>query len=267
MASSTRQAQANLFLETAKALAGANLRVAEELLVSGFLLGGSSQLRNSLLDPSIGDEAKRKLVAMVFGAKMSKETVELLLAIVTKKWSSARDLATSAEMLGVRVVAVIVSRANLTETLLRELFAIKRALDGSPELQLALSSTQASLESKQKLISAIFDGKLSSEANLLLEQAVSSRSHKHATDVISDYADWIAGFANESVAEVRSAKPLSVEQLTRLEKALGAQFGRNLSINVVIDPSLVGGLRVSVGGEVLDATVQTKITQARLQLA
>jgi F-type H+-transporting ATPase subunit delta len=267
MASSTRQARANLFSETATAVAEANLRVAEELLVSGFLLGGSPQLRNSLLDPSMSGDAKRKLVDMVFGVKMSKETVELLLSIVTKNWSTARDMATSAEMLGVRVVAVIVSKAKTTESLLSELFAIQKALDSNSELQLALSSTQASLESKQKLVSSIFAGKLSAEANLLLEQAVSSRSHKHATDVMGDYADWIAGFANESVAEVRVAKPLSVQQLDRLEKALGGQFGRNLSINVVIDPSLVGGLRVSVGGEVLDATVQSKITQARLQLA
>lgn len=267
MASSTRQSRADLVQSTSSILSSADLRVAQELLVAGSSLHSSLQLRNALSDPSALSETKLKLIAAVFGPKFSGPAIEVLGAIVSKRWSSARDLADTAEILAVRLVAQLVSNSVGVSALLNEIYSIQQVLNSNAELELALSSSQASLDSKQALLNKIFSGQLSQEAKLLLIEAAASRSSKHTADVLGHYADWIAEFASESVAEVRVAKPISDNQLAKLKSALSSRFGKSLSLNVVIDESIVGGVRVAVGGQVLDATVQTKINNARLQLA
>jgi F-type H+-transporting ATPase subunit delta len=111
-------------------------------------------------------------------------------------------------------------------------------------------------------------GKKVSEAALVLaSQAVSSRSYKRFAEVMEQYGLWLAEFAGESVAHITVAKQLSAEQLERLGKALAKAFGRELQLNVEVDEEVIGGVHVTVNGEVIDGTVLTKLVNARLQLS
>jgi F-type H+-transporting ATPase subunit delta len=55
--------------------------------------------------------------------------------------------------------------------------------------------------------------------------------------------------------------------LTRLGNALAKAFGRELQLNVEVDEEVIGGVHVTVNGEVIDGTVLTKLVNARLQLS
>ena len=68
------------------------------------------------------------------------------------------------------------------------------------------------------------------------------------------------------VAEVRSATPLSPEQSSRLTAALKSIHHRDVQLNVTVDPSIVGGVEVRVGDEVIDGTLSTRIESARRRL-
>jgi F-type H+-transporting ATPase subunit delta len=68
------------------------------------------------------------------------------------------------------------------------------------------------------------------------------------------------------VATVRSAAPLSESDRSRLAAALERQYGRPVHLNVVVDPDVLGGLRVEVGEEVIDGTVANKLDDARRRL-
>jgi F-type H+-transporting ATPase subunit delta len=68
------------------------------------------------------------------------------------------------------------------------------------------------------------------------------------------------------VATVWVAAPLSEEHKERLAKALSEQHDRPMHLNVVVDPELLGGVRVAVGDEVLDSTVETRLKQAQRRL-
>lgn len=267
MASSTRQSRAELAESTGAMLATAELQVAKELLVASASLNSSLQLRSALSDPSAQSESKQQLIAAVFASKLSKVSTDVLTAIVQKRWSKPRDIAETAEFLAVRLVAALVAKGDAGEKLLGELYALQRILRNDADLELALSSSQATAESKQELLAKIFGGKVSPEAELLLLESVTSRAAKHSADVLASYANLIAEYSAESVAEVRVARPMSATQIAKLQTALSTKFGRKLSLNVVVDDSVVGGVRVAVGGQVLDATVQSKINHARLQLA
>ena len=262
MASSTRQARivAQAALD---ALGNVNLVTATELFAAANALHSSKQLRAALSDPSAEAASKEQLVHKVFGAKVSKEVVSVLVSVAQARWSSPRDMADSMESLGVRALAR--SSKNL-DGLQTELFEIQQLVSSDPELELSLSSTRATGEQKQALVARLLNDKTSEAALELSLQAVHSKTYKRFAEVLEQYGFWIAEFAGESVAHIRVARELSQPQLDRLTKALAGYFGRELQINVEVDPEIIGGVHIAINGEVLDATVLTKLQNARLQL-
>ena len=75
--------------------------------------------------------------------------------------------------------------------------------------------------------------------------------------------------ANEGAADadIFSAFEISGDQLTQLVAKLEQKFGRKLNPTVTVDPSLIGGVRVVVGDEVLDTSVRAKLQQMHVALA
>ena len=69
------------------------------------------------------------------------------------------------------------------------------------------------------------------------------------------------------IATVSVTRPLTQTQLARLQAGLNAMYGRELKINVNVDSALIGGIRVQVGDEVLDASVITRLGELQRQLA
>ena len=262
MASSTRAARLAA-LEALNAIPNASLTTAQQLFAASNALQSSAQLRSALSDPSAEAAKKEQVVRAVFGAKFSPEALSLIITLAKLRWSAARDLAATLELLAVRVVA----SGSSIDQLQAELFGIEQLGSQEPELELALSSNKSSAEAKQALIQKLVGGKVSEAALALAVQAVASRSYKRYAQVVAQYGVWIAEYAGESVARVRVAKPLSQQQLERLEAALTSSYGRKLQLNVEVDPSVMGGIHVAVGGEVIDATIQTKLSNARLQLS
>ena len=70
-----------------------------------------------------------------------------------------------------------------------------------------------------------------------------------------------------AVATVVSAVPLNDAQATRLAAALSARYGTSVSLNTVIDPTVVGGLRVQIADDVIDASISTRLADLRQRLA
>jgi F-type H+-transporting ATPase subunit delta len=188
--------------------------------------------------------------------------VGLLIELSKLRWSATRDLPAAIEQLGVSVAA---QTANIDQ-LQAELFAIEQTASSDPELELALSSNR-DVDAKHTLIRKLFAGKVSDAALALAVQAIDSAAYKRFAQVVGQYGVWVAEYAGEFVARVRVAKELSQAQLQRLEAALNGVYGKKLQLNVEVDPEVLGGIHVAVAGEVIDATVLTKISNARLQLS
>lgn len=72
--------------------------------------------------------------------------------------------------------------------------------------------------------------------------------------------------AGAADADITSAFALSNDQLTQLRGTLEKKFGRKLNPTVTVDPSLIGGVRVVVGDEVLDTSVRAKLQQMHAAL-
>ena len=71
----------------------------------------------------------------------------------------------------------------------------------------------------------------------------------------------------EGVARVRTARELTEAEQSRLAEGLSRQYGRTIRLNVVVEPELIGGLRVEVGDDVIDGSVAARLDDTRRRLA
>ena len=91
-------------------------------------------------------------------------------------------------------------------------------------------------------------------------------SRSSAASAVSDLAELAAARRGETVAHVIAAIEPSDSQRERIAGVLGRIYGREISTQVEVDPDLLGGLRVAIGDEVIDADVATKLTRAASDL-
>jgi F-type H+-transporting ATPase subunit delta len=270
-ASSESLAAALADLETT--LPTASLSLARELFGILAVLDGSAGLRRALTDPSREGAEKSALVHSLLDGKASGDAVEITAKLAASRWADARDISDALETIASTVASAVAEQGAGTasglsglEKLQNDLFAFNNTVEGSHELQAALTDQQASPEARRTLALRLVP-EASEEARLLIGQAVSSPRGAKPTALVEKFASLAAGRQKRWIADVAVARPLSEAQLSRLQDGLNTLYGRELKINTTVEPSLVGGLRVTVGDEVLDASTVTRLGELRRQLA
>jgi len=261
MGSATRQA---LSASTAalSSLGTADVATGEQLLAAGRVIGDSAQLLAALSDSSAESADKVSIVDAVF-AKQSAGARSLLGTIVSSRWSDGQDLLAAVEELGFRVLA----RSAGTTKIEDELFSFGAVVGTDPELELAVSSKLGSATDKSALVRTLLSGKASAQTLAIIDHLVQQPRGRRIAALLRQAASIVADEAGLAVATVTSATPIDDKQLGRIAAALSKANGRALRINHVIDPSIVGGIRVQIGDEVIDGSVATKLNDLRLQLA
>jgi F-type H+-transporting ATPase subunit delta len=83
------------------------------------------------------------------------------------------------------------------------------------------------------------------------------------TDVIRAFSALVAKFKGEAVADVTVAEALSDKNLDALKAALAKVTGKNVALNVKVDPSIIGGLVVKLGSRMVDSSLRTKLNSIK----
>ena len=262
MGSATREALS----ATRSALAGlgakTDLTVGEELLAAGRVIGDSAQLRAALADPSAESSAKTSIVDAVFSS-LSASTKSLLGSVVSSRWSNDDDLLAGVEELGFRVIAGTAGTAAIDA----ELFTFGTAVNSDPELELAVSSKLGSNAAKLALVQKLLGSKASPQTVAIVGHLVQQPRGRRIAELLRHAASIVADEAGLSIATVTTATQLNAAQLDRLGKGLAKTYGRELRINQIVDPALIGGVRVQIGDDVIDGSVASRLKELRLQLA
>jgi len=252
----------------------ASLQLAKELFGILGTVDSSAGLRRALTDPSRSGEEKSALIKQLFGGKASAEAVDIAAGLASSRWASARDIGDALETLAATVVIAVaenksaVSASGITglEELENDLFSFNQAVAASHEVQRALSEPQASAAAKTVLAERLVPS-ASEEAKVLLGQAVTQPRGIKATRLVSRFAELAAKRQRRWIATVSVTRPLTETQASRLQQGMNSLYGRELKVNVKVDPMLIGGIRVQVGDEVLDASVLTRLNELQRQLA
>lgn len=262
MGSATREALARSVSALADLGSKADLATAEDLFAAGRVVADSAQLRAVLSDPSADPAGKTALVKRVF-ASLSAPAVELLVSVASGRWSGQDDLLHAIEELGIRSIAASAPR-NLD--IAAELLAFGGAVTSDAQLELALRSKLAAPEAKAALAARLLDGKASAQTVAIVRQLVLQPRGRSIRESLRAAARIVAAQDGQTIATVVTARPLPAEQAERLRSSLAAKYGE-LKLNAVVDPTILGGLRVQIGDDVIDGSIASRLNELRLQLA
>ncbi len=239
----------------------------EELFAVTGALTSSAGVRRALTDASRDGQARAGLVSRLFGPHVSEGVLDLLSGMVRGRWSAPADLTEAVEALGVDAFLASAERNGRLDGVEDELFRFGRIAGADPGLRDAFSARAEGADRKEALVRSLLEGKAAPETVRLAVQAVLAPRGLRPEHVLESYVEAAARRRHQLVAHVTAAVPLTEEQRTRLGEALARSQGRPVQLNIDVDPDLVGGLRVELGGEVIDGTVASRLDEARRRLA
>lgn len=239
--------------------------LAEQLFIAVDALDASGSLRRALTDPARSSEAKAELVRQLFGA-FDPRVVDALSRFAGARWSDEADLAEAIDDAGERAIFAYSRTVGTLDEVEEQLFLVERELSGNRELLTALGNRAATKEARLALLSGVLGGKLLPTTEALLRRVVGTPRGRRLLPAIEALLEAAAEHRDKVLAHVTAAVELSAAQRSRLVALLTEAYGREVTLNVAVDPEVLGGIRVQVGSEVVDGTVLSRLDEARRRL-
>ena len=244
------------------------LRVAEDMFGVVDILSGHASVSRALTDPSRSDTDKHRLVNDAFGRHITETARDFLCRLSDEHWSHPDDFILALEHAGIDAVLVAAQRDEALERVEHELIAVVDLLRANRELRIQLSDLNGdSSAARADLAQRIFSAHLDERTMRLLRRSVGRSPHGHLVHTLRDLASEAARLRQRTLVSVESATELTPAQYERLAAIMARRVGRDVSIAVTVNPALVGGLKMSVGTEAVDASLATRIAQLRRTLA
>ncbi len=257
----------NTLVDSTGVAAGA---LADDLAKVTSLLDREVSLRRVLTDPSQPGQGKADLVGRLLGGQIGGESVDLVSGMVRSRWSASRDLVDAVEELADTADLIAAEQAGNLDAVEDELFRFGRIVAGSPELRTTLGgkeSDDALRTARTALVERLLGGRAQPVTQRLVSRLVLHPRGRSLEAGLESLSRLAADRRNRSVAVVVSAVPLSDEQKRRLGSALARTYGRDIQLNLDVDPSVLGGISVRIGDEVISGTIADRLDDVRRRMA
>lgn len=241
--------------------------LAADLYAACDLLEREKSLREALSDAGRPERTRVEIAEQLFASRIGALAVEVLGAAVRQRWSSAADLVSGIRILADRCAFIVASDNGTLDATEDQIFRIGRIVAGSATLQAALTDPAISTAAKNGIVSDLLAGKVTETTALVIGFALSHLEGRRVEQAVDELVDLAAEQRQRVVATVKVAQPLDADLTARMASALSRLTGRTVSVNVVIDPTVLGGAHVTIAGEVIDGTVATRLAEAQRLIA
>ena len=242
------------------------LALAEELFSVARLLDGQVTLRRALSDPSAPPADRAGVVRQLLSGRVSDTTLDLVGTAARQRWSRPLDLVEATETLATDAALEAADARGELDGVEDELFRFGRIVGGDAELSRILSDRTAPAAGKAALVEQLLAGRVSPVTALLLRSHLTGRTVGNAENVVERLSEAASSRRGQSVARVTTAVELTPEQERRLSGLLSRLYNRPIGLQVTVDPSVLGGLVIRVGDEVIDGSIAHRLEAAGRRL-
>jgi F-type H+-transporting ATPase subunit delta len=254
-------------LDALTSVPGADITgIADDLSAVATAFGGDVSLRRMLTDPARPAALRADVATSLLAGKIGADAAALVAGLCRSRWSQPRDLADAVATLAVRADLAEAERDGKLGEVEDELFRLGRILDGSGELSQALSA-HTSPERRQELLRDVLSGKVDPTTYRLVARLVANPRGRSVSAGITEVGRLAADRRERLVALVKAAVPLTEQQRDRLTAVLQRLYGREVHLNLDLDPEILGGLSIRVGDEVIDGSVANRLEETARKLA
>ncbi|MBW3087546.1 F0F1 ATP synthase subunit delta [Bifidobacterium sp. 82T24] len=242
--------------------------VGDELFDLAAVLDGNRALSRALTDPAYPAETKVKLVSTILQGKATPLTVEIAEGLASQRWSKPADIADATEDLAVDALLSAADVRNACSTVSIELSELASALLTLPVVRQRLSDAHAKPEVRVKFLKNLLKGQALDPVTMdLAEHATRDLRNRRFLSTINWLIGIVASHRNRSMVTVTSAVPLKDEQFQKIKAVYAKKLGRQVFVNSVVDPRVLGGMRIQVGSEVTDNTVAAQLQNLKRAVA
>jgi len=240
-----------------------------ELASVAKILVSEPVLARHLTAPSEDAGPRVRLVESLLTGKVGDATLDVLRSAVSQRWSAHSDVIDAVEYVSQQALLEVAERENTVDEVEDQLFRFSRLLDAQPRLASLLGDESAGAERRVGLLRTVLKnagGQVNPIAATLLSQTVELLRGAPAETSMKNLAEAAVARRGEIVAQVRAAADLTDAQRARLAGVLGRIYGHPVSLQQQVDPDVLGGLLISVGDEVIDGTLSSRLAAAEAQL-
>ena len=161
----------------------------------------------------------------------------------------------------------LADRDSSLDAVADDLRQLKQMMTSSDELRRMIRSPVISRSNQSEALQVILAKSGASTLTINFIGVVASNRRLFAIfDIIKDYLKILSARRGEMTADVASAKSLSEKQKLELVDALQSSISGKISLNLTVDPKLLGGLVVKIGSRMVDSSLQTKLQQLKLAM-
>ena len=244
------------------------LRVASELYAFVNLLDANRPLERALTDPSRPSEDKWRVIDTILTDKADPLTVDILHDLADRQWSRVVHIANAAEDMAVDAASYYTDALGITNQVAGELAEIHSALLGMPLVLFRLSDEYSDSTARADLLRALLDGQHLHEVTeqMALNATIDLRGRRFP-DTIVWLVDRFSEHMDQVMVTVTTAVSMKDEQISRLQEVYGRKLGKPVHINSVVDPSVLGGMKVQYGSVSTDGTVATQLKHLNRRMA
>lgn len=243
--------------------------LADDLTSVAAMLEREKVVTRYLTVPAEDAAPRVRLIERLVSGKVGQPAFDVLKGAVSERWSAKSDPIDAIELVARQALLMRAERAGQIDEVEDQLFRVSRVLDVQPRLSILLGDYEAPAESRVRLLCNVLEGS-SIDVNPivvdLLSKTVELLRGRPAEDAVLTLAEVAVARRGEVVAHVSAAAELSDAQQERLTQVLSRVYGHPVTVQMQIDPELLGGLAITVGDEIIDGTLSSRLATAQTQL-
>lgn len=255
------------FETTLASTSGVAVAAGRDLFAVATLLDRQPRLLRMLTESGREAGHRAEVVEKVLRGRVDDRAADAIAGLARGRFSDEWDFSDAVESLGLTALFAEAGSRGVLETIGSELHGVVRALETQPETAQSVDSLRTDPARRADVLERVLAGRVDELTVLIARQMVERIPSERAVNRLEEAATAAAVAGDRVAAVVTSASPLTEAQQGRLTAILERLYDGPVQLHLDLDPDLVGGLRVEVGDDIIDASVAHRLADVRRRMS